>query len=155
MVVGKPVVFTVSARSKAAPDAVYRLLRNGETWPMWSPIGSFELAEAGAEEREGIGAVRVFKTGLARSREEIIALTPNRAFSYRAVAGMPFRDHRADVLLEPVDGGTQITWREDFYAHIPGTGWVVHRFLRRFVQMCANGLAARAEASRLTDVSKR
>jgi hypothetical protein len=153
--VGKRVKFTVRAQSKAAPDAVYRLLRNGQTWPMWSPIGSFELAEPGVEEREGVGAVRVFKTGLVRSREEIIALTPDRALSYRAVAGMPFRDHRADVRLEPVGGGTAITWREEFYAYIPGTGWMLHRFLRRFVQMCANGLGARAEASRLSDVSKR
>ena len=42
------------------------------------------------------------------------------------------------------DGGTAIGWREDFRARVPGTGWLIGRSLRRFVQRCADGLAARA-----------
>ena len=40
--------------------------------------------------------------------------------------------------------GTLITWHEQFETTIPGSSWYLTRALRKFVQACANGLAARA-----------
>jgi hypothetical protein len=48
------------------------------------------------------------------------------------------------VRLAPAAGGTLITWDERFEAAWPGTGWYLGRALRRFVQACADGLAAHA-----------
>ncbi len=56
----------------------------------------------------------------------------------------PIRAHRADVEISERDGGTAITWREDFRVRLPGTGWLLEWFLRRFVQRCADGLAPHA-----------
>jgi hypothetical protein len=47
----------------AAPGVVYELLRDGATWPQWSSIESFELERAGEGEPEGLGAIRIFRTG--------------------------------------------------------------------------------------------
>src|SRR6476660_7782743 len=47
------------AWSAAVPDTVYRLLAEGSTWPVWSPIDSFELQEEGRGAREGLDAVRI------------------------------------------------------------------------------------------------
>jgi hypothetical protein len=143
------VTFTVSAWSAASPGAVYHLLCSGATWPQWSPLGSFRLEREGRDGGESLGAIRVFTTAGVRSREELVGFEPGRSFSYAALSGLPIRDHRADVTLAERDGGTAVAWREDFRAKIPGTGWLYGRFLRRFVQRCADGLAS--HAARLAD----
>lgn len=144
---GANVEFAVTSRTRATREAVYELVRAGATWPAWSPIGSFTLARPAPDGGEGVGAVRVFRTGLVRSREEVVQIVPGRSLSYRAVAGLPLRDHRADVELEDDgDGGTLIVWRERFRAAWPGTAAPLRWFLRSFVQRCADGLARHAEA---------
>jgi Polyketide cyclase / dehydrase and lipid transport len=85
-------------------------------WPVWSPLGSFRLEREGRDGGEGLGAIRVFRTATVSSHEEIVAYEPGRSFSYSALSGMPIRSHRADVELTGRDGGTAITWREDFVA---------------------------------------
>ena len=55
----------VQAKTTASPSRVYALLRDGASWPTWSPIGSFELEQPAADEPEGLGAIRVFITGTA------------------------------------------------------------------------------------------
>ncbi len=82
----------------------------GATWPVWSPIESFELEQEGPDGGESLGAIRVFRTGRATSREEIVELEPDRRFSYALLSGLPLRGYRADVDLEPRDGGTAIHW---------------------------------------------
>jgi hypothetical protein len=137
-------VISERAWAPAPPGAVYALLRSGRTWPEWSPIGGFELEREGAHGGESVGAIREFRTGWARSREEIVELVPERRFSYALLSGLPLRGYRADVDLEPRDGGTAIHWCSRFHPKIPGTGWLFRRSLGGFIQRCADGLAARA-----------
>ena len=47
---------SVRAWTPASPAEVYRLLRDGATWPVWSPLDSFELEREGAEGGESLGA---------------------------------------------------------------------------------------------------
>ena len=148
---GKRITFSVSAWSSAPPAAVYDLLRDGATWPQWSPIGSFRLEREGRDGGESLGAIRVFRTATVSSREEIIGFEPGRSFSYSALSGLPIRSHRADVELTGRDGGTAITWREDFvavkWAGEVGGGTLIGWFLRGFVQRCVDGLARHAASA--------
>jgi hypothetical protein len=146
----------VTARSRGGVETVYELLRAGETWPTWSGLGSFELeravpavagdgaAESGAGAQEGVGAIRVFRTGPMTSREEIVELVPGRRFSYVLLSGLPVRGYRADVDLTPTADGTSIRWHSTFEAKLPGTGWFYRWFLGRFIRQTAEGLAAYA-----------
>jgi hypothetical protein len=142
------VTFAVRAWTSADAAAVYRLLADGATWPAWSPIGSFQLEREGVGDGDGVGAIRVFTTSGVRTREEVIALEPDRALTYAQLSGLPIRAHQATVELEQQDGGTRITWHEAFESAIPGTGWLLRRFLPGFVQRCADGLATHAGALR-------
>ena len=63
----------VSATTPASPETVYALLRDGASWPEWSPLGSFELERPAGDEPEGVGAIRIFRTGRVTSREQIVA----------------------------------------------------------------------------------
>jgi uncharacterized protein YndB with AHSA1/START domain len=142
----------VTASSTAPPETVYRLLAEGSTWPTWSPLESFALerpASSGAP--EGVGAIRVFRTGRTTSREEIVELVPGRRLSYALLSGLPLRGYRADVDLTPVERGTLIQWRSRFTARVPGTGPLYRWALAKFIQRCADGLAA--HASTLADHS--
>lgn len=136
-----------TARSTAAPAELYRLLRDGSTWPDWSPIDTFELESRGADEPEGVGAVRVFTNGRVRGRDEVVGFEADREFRYNHLGGLPVRDYRATIGLEPVEGGTEITWRVSFGARYPGTGRLVRRGLDGFVRRCVDGLARYAESA--------
>ncbi|MBO3744769.1 SRPBCC family protein [Streptosporangiaceae bacterium NEAU-GS5] len=137
----------VRARSAAAPDKLYALVADGARWPECSAIGSFELERPGETEAEGVGAIRVFKTGTVKSRELVVEAVPGRRFAYTMLSGMPLRDYRADVELTPDGDGTIIEWRARFAAKYPGTGWFYRSLLQRVIGGLVRGLAARAAVS--------
>jgi hypothetical protein len=140
-------VIEYTVRTRGGPDAVFALLRDGSTWPDWSPIGSFELVEPGEGVPEGLGAIRIFRTGRVASREQVNVVEPNERFGYTLISGLPLRDYQALVTLRGEDGGTTISWRSTFDAKVPGTGWLYRWQLGRFIAKLVRGLAARAEVS--------
>src|SRR5580658_4543461 len=99
-----------TAKTTGDPMAVYALLADGSTWPEWSPIGAFQLLDAGDGSPEGLGAVRLFTTGRHRSRERVVACRPGESFAYVLEAGLAVRDYRAVVTLTPIEGGTSVNW---------------------------------------------
>jgi hypothetical protein len=133
-----------TATTTAEPSAVYALLREGATWTTWGPLDSFELERQGAGEPEGLGAVRVFRSGRVTGRDTVAELIPDRRFSYTHVSSLPIRDYRADVDLEPTPQGTTIRWVSSFEPKIPGTGALLRRGLDGFVAKLVGGLADHA-----------
>jgi len=134
------------ATTSADPSTVYALLRDGAGWPSWSPIDSFALERPGADEPEGIGAVREFRNGRITGHDEIVELVADRRFSYAHTSSLPVRDYRGDVDLEPVADGTAIRWVVAFEPRLPGTGRLLPRALDGFIEKLADGLARRADA---------
>jgi hypothetical protein len=135
-----------TATTGADPAAVYALLGDGSTWPEWSPLGSFTLVDPGDGAPEGLGAVRLFRTGRIRSRERVVERRPVTVFAYVLESGLPLRDYRAVVTLTPTAAGTSINWRSTFRAKIPGSGWIYRRQLGKFIARTVEGLAAAAPA---------
>ncbi len=134
----------ISARghTTADPHFVYELLRDRDHWPDWSPMGSFRSLDQG--DRNGLGAVGVFRTSGVNSCEEVIALEPGKRFGYKLRKGLPLRDYRAYVDLTPADGGTDVHWHSSFTGKIPGTGWFYRWFLSRFIARMVDCLVTRA-----------
>ena len=129
------------ASTVATPDEVYALLADGATWPVWSPIGSFELEREGDNAREDVSAIRVFRTGRTVSRERVAELVPGRRLSYELLSGLPLNDYRADIDLTPTPEGTSIRWHSTFFPKRRGTGWIYRLALGRFIRRCVDGLA--------------
>lgn len=138
----------VRVPAKARPQDLYPLLRDGASWPVWSPIDCFELRRPAEDEPEGVGAIRVFRTGRHTSVERIAELIPDRRLSYEQLSGLAIRDYRADVDLETDGDTTVIHWHSAFRPKVPGTGWIYARTLTRFIQRCAEGLDRYAVAER-------
>ncbi|MGH3779964.1 MAG: SRPBCC family protein [Pseudonocardiaceae bacterium] len=126
---------------------MYALLRDGSSWPTWTSIDSFELERAGEREPEGVGAIRTFRRGKVAGRDQIAELIRDRRFSYLHLSGLPVRDYRADVDLEPTAEGTRIRWHVSFTPKVPGTGWLWRWAIERFITQSARGLAAYAQTT--------
>jgi uncharacterized protein YndB with AHSA1/START domain len=137
----------IGAHTPVAPEVVFGLLADGASWPRWSPIESFHLERAGDPPPEGPGAIRVFRRGRTTGRDQIVEVVPGRRLGYVSLSGLPVRDYRATVDLQPTHGGTDIRWRASFLPRIPGTGRLLERGLGRFLEQCARGLAAHAAGS--------
>jgi hypothetical protein len=139
------------ATTTGDPDAVYALLRDGSTWPEWSPLGSFELLDPGTPEPgspEGIGAIRLFTTGRHKSKERVVESEPGEVFSYVLLKGLALRDYRAVITMTATGDGTAIRWRSTFRPKVPGTGWMYRRQLGAFIGRTVQGLATAAARTR-------
>jgi hypothetical protein len=132
----------IHVHTRAEANAVYALLRDGASWPRWTSIESFQLERAGRWEPEGVGAIRIFRKGKVTGRDQVAELIPDRRFSYLHLSGLPVRDYRADIDLEPTEEGTRIRWQVSFTPRVPGTGWLWRWGIGRFVTQSARGLAA-------------
>jgi len=132
----------VTAVTPATPEVVYALLADGSTWPAWSPIESVELEQPGSPPPEGVGAIRVNRLGRTTGRDQILELVPNRSIKYATLSGLPIRDYVGEVELETApDGATTVHLHSSFFPKVPGTGWIMQRGLRRFLERCVSGLA--------------
>lgn len=141
--------YAVTSHSGAQPDAVYAALTRAATWPLWSPIDAAEIADGGDPEgQQEVGDIRVFHTGRAVSREEIVELIADRRFVYENVSGT-FRFYRGAVELAAASqGGTDITWSGSFDPKLRFSGRFWRWYLTRFMQRMADGLAAYAGDTR-------
>jgi len=142
----KQIEIIVEAVSRAEPADVFRLLRDGSTWPRWGLFDSFELEREGTPDRLGLGAIRVFTTRVSRAREEVVEVIRDRRLSYILLSGLPFKDYRADVDLTPAPaGGTTIRWHSRFYAEQPWMGWFWKGLMTRSLRDIGRQMAKAAE----------
>ncbi len=137
--------FVVRSHSAAPLEVVWPLVAEGRRWKEWSFLDRTELERTGVPEPDGVGAVRRFTRFGMGSREEVVAWDPPHHLAYTILSGFPVRNYRADVRLEPEDGGTAISWSVGFDDRLPGAGSVVAAVLHRVVRGFATGLARYAE----------
>jgi uncharacterized protein YndB with AHSA1/START domain len=135
----------VRSRSAAEPATVWRLLGDSETWPDWTPIDEAEIERRASA--DGLGEIRSFKTGRVTVREEIVERVENRRLTYVLLGGLAVKDYRAEIDLEPDDGGTAIRWHTTFRGKVPGTGWLYRRALDRITREFLDGLIAHSNES--------
>lgn len=133
-----------TATSTAPPEVVYELLLDPTTWTAWSTMHEVRLEVPGRDEPYGVGSVRALDRGRVHGLDEVVELVPGKRFGYRHVRGLPVRDYRADVDLEPIAGGTRITWSATFRPRYVGTGWILRSGVRRLLAAMTTGLAEHA-----------
>lgn len=136
----------VRVTSSGSPAAVYRLLVDGPSWPTWTDFVRVEIERPG-DGGAPVGEIRINITRVTRVREQCVDAIPDRRYGYVMLEGLPLRDYRANVDIEPAPQGASIRWRATYvYEGPPGTGWLFHLVLSAFVARTARQLAARAGA---------
>ena len=139
-------VIDTGARSGAPRDVVWDVIANARRWSDWGPWDRAALEQEGAEEPDGVGAVRVFTKRPLSTREVVTVFEPPERLCYELLSGLPLRGYKACVTLAEADGGgTEIRWRSEFDPKLPGTGGALRRWLTGVLTQVADRAAREAE----------
>jgi len=116
------------------------------SWTDWAGLGRVRLERQGVPAPNGVGCVREMSNLGVKLYEEVLTFDRPQRMTYRIVRGaMPIRDHQGEVVFEPRDGGTLVTWRCQFDSRIPGMGGAFRALLTRLFRNALQNLARRLE----------
>ena len=93
-------------------DTVWDALSDHVGISEWAPGLSVTMDKVGADDPNGVGAVRrIAAAGPAPDIvEEVLAFEPPHRLSYKALAGVPFPGYAGEVRLTEAGAGTHITY---------------------------------------------
>jgi len=138
---------TSTATVPASVSHVWDVLSDHEGMSDWGPGISVSLRSEGSPDRNGLGAVRVIDArGPAPSIvEEVTAFEPGHRLGYQALAGVPLKNYRGEVVLHEAAGGTEIAYTVFADQRVPlveqavvkAISWALLRALVRRVEATA------------------
>jgi len=140
------------ATAKASPETVWALVSDVTRYPSWGPWSDGHYEKAGEESPRGVGAVQVLRSAQrfmgrhTTSVEKILEFEEDRRLAYTVIRGIPVRNYRADISLEPDGSGTRIDWAGTYDEKWRGTAGPVGAMLSRTMQKFATGVARYADA---------
>jgi uncharacterized protein YndB with AHSA1/START domain len=144
---GRVVCIEIEREIRASPEAVFDVLADHRGWERWSGAREVVLRREGDPPPNGAGASRVIRARGLAIEEEITRFEPPERMEYRVVAGLPIRNHRAWLRLEPSGRGTRLRWEVRFDPRIPGSGPLLRRALRASLEHVLDRLSERVAGS--------
>ena len=135
--------------TRAAPEFVWALVSDVMTYPRWGPWREAGYQRPGDTLPRGTGAEywlrssRRYGLSYPVSVERVLDVQQGRHLAYTVIGGIPVRNYRADITLEPAAGGTRIRWAASWDRTMSGR--LVHRSLRKLYPQIVASLAAEAE----------
>ena len=134
----------VQQRIAAPVERVWDQYTDHVSWTDWAGLGRVRLEREGVPAPNGVGCVRAISSAGVSVFEEVLTFDRPRRMTYRIVrGGLPIKDHLGEVLFEPGEGGTLITWRCQFESRIPGFGGVFRAVITRLFRNALRRLAQR------------
>ena len=124
-------------------EVVWRMVSDADRYATWGPWDASGYTSPGTDEPHGDGAVRWKTFGRTRTVERILECEPGHRLAYTVVRGIPVRNYRADVTLEPTGRGTRVRWRATWDRTLLGR--IVHRRLATFYPEMLGQLVAAAD----------
>ena len=111
-------------KTLAAPiDDVFELLTDHAGYTRFRGFSTAELVREGAEERNGVGALRALAVWPLRFEEEITAFErPTRMDYLIRKVNIPLRHEGGTIELSPSGSGTRVLWRSTFTIEVPIVG---------------------------------
>ena len=133
--------------AQAAPEVVWELVANADSYSEWGPWSASGYENLGAQAPGGAGLIRWMRFGRTTTVEKVLASERARRLVYTVVKGIPVRNYRAEVTLRPEGEGTHIRWTASWDRTLPGR--IVHRRLRTIYPDVVGRLIAAAERNAL------
>ncbi|WP_044870510.1 SRPBCC family protein [Pseudomonas sp. LFM046] len=123
-----------TAHIAAPPDKVFPLINDFHQWTAWSPWEKIDpaLKREYSGPAQGVGSTYAWKGNneVGTGSMEITKSEPASKVEIKLDFQMPFEAHNtAEFLLQPHEGGTQVTWA--MYGPSPYT----HRLMQVFFDM--------------------
>lgn len=116
---------TISVRHTiGAPiEKVFDMISDHANYQQFPGVGESRLVKLGSPTKNGVGAVREIKSGLARFTEEITRYERPTRLEYLITRSFPpLRHQGGSVRLEKTPDGTLVTWTTTMEARIPLLG---------------------------------
>jgi len=112
---------SATATVKAPIEHVWEVLADHEGMTGWAPGLTVRLDQVGADDRNGVGAVRRIEApGPAPAIvERVVAFEPSRRLAYEAISGVPFREYGGEVVLSPTHDGTRVSYTLRYEPRLP------------------------------------
>lgn len=130
------------ATSRADAEMIFKHLVVAEAWGEWGSFPSRARRErAGDRSPNGVGAIRA----IPPAREQVVEYDPPHRYAYVALSGLPLKEYRAEVNLEPRGPETVIRWDAVFEPRYAGTGPLMRRFLDRMLASFCRRVAEHCE----------
>lgn len=140
--------FSSSTPISAPPEIVWEVMTDHQLYSRWSPSSRVDLEVEGSPDRNGVGAVRAFRTGPVSTREEVTAFDPPHRMAYRALGmPLPVRNYRSEMVLVGSEDGAScdLHWDSWFEVVIPLTGGILRQLMASAVAKFAAGIAEEAQ----------
>ncbi len=130
-------------RRIAAPrEKVWDVYTDWASWTEWAKLGKVRVDPKGADDPNGVGAVRVITNAGISAYEEILRFDAPERVEYRVVkGGLPMKDHHGWTLFTEDGDGTVVTWKCQFDSRIPGLAWLWALIAGLVFRIALGGLA--------------
>jgi carbon monoxide dehydrogenase subunit G len=135
------------------PDDLFGVLARADTWSRWAKV--IKHVEYTSPEPRGVGTTRVVTmAGGMVAGEEFLAWEPGKrmAFRFNTSATKTLKAFLEDYHLEPIAGGTRLTWALGMETAGPSkllspvttpiTNVMFRRFLTNLQELCKDGVPA-------------
>jgi uncharacterized protein YndB with AHSA1/START domain len=129
----------------APPETVFEVLTDHRGYADITQVRRAELEREGDPAPNGVGAIRVMRSVGPPLREEVIGYEAPRRFSYRALSGIPVRDHVGTVELTPEGSGTKVVYAVRTFPTLPLVGGAVIAITKLAVGRLLEGVALESE----------
>jgi len=121
-------------------ERVFELFIDRENYRnLVGPVGA-TLVHAGAESRQGPGAIHRVGFGPLGICEQIVSVDPGRSFTYRAVSPLPVRHYIGIVDFHDDPKGTRVDYTLDVEAAVPLPGPIFTIMVRGLAGGLARGV---------------
>jgi uncharacterized protein YndB with AHSA1/START domain len=135
--------FTFTRTVDAPIDRVFDAFTDHRAYQDVTPLRSSTLERQGDPAPNGVGAVR--KLGLAGPPivEEVVGYERPTYFAYKALKGLPVKEHLGEVRLSEANGRTHVVYTVGYTPSIPGP--VVGLVLKQAVGALLRGIVKSVE----------
>lgn len=135
--------FTINRTIRAPAQEVFDAITDHRGYQDMTPMRRTTLDKEGVPAPNGLGAVRRLALVGPPIVEEVVGYEPPTYFAYKALKGLPVREHLGEVRLRDVGGATEMTYTVSFTALVPRSEPVVGFVLRQAIKQIVGGVAKR------------
>lgn len=137
--------FTLTADIAAPPEIVFDVLTDHRSYENLTPLRSSTLEREGSAEVNGVGAIRRLTLAGPPIREEVTEYERPTRFAYRALSGVPAKEHTGTVQLGAGGRGTSLTWRVDSTPKLPLPDALYVAVMRQAIGRLLKGIVRESE----------
>ncbi len=137
--------FTLHAEINAPVETVFDVLTDHRRYAEITPLRSSTLEREGSPDPNGVGAVRRLALAGPPIREEITEFERPRLLSYKALSGVPAKQHSGMVRLSERGAGTVLTWHVDSTPKLPLPDAVYVAAMKPVINQLLRGVVRESE----------